>query len=405
MRNVALTIVILFALITELSGQQATRWRGPDANGIYPDRGLLSSWPDGGPTMLWKFERMDKGYSSPAFSDGHIYIASMLDKTGYLYKLDMNGKQIWRVEYGPEFYESYPGARGTATIAGDHLYYLSGRGKLVCLNTDDGSLRWTRHLVSDLNGVMNRYGFNETVVVDGDKLYCTPGGNSQSVAALNRFTGETIWVAEGKGDKPAYCTPLMIDLPDRKLLVTHTESYILGIDRSNGRLLWAHHWPNQRLEHQNTPLYYKGNIFCFSGYGKGAVMLSLSEDGASVKEKWQNQKFDNRMGGAVLIDGYIYGCGHNSRSWQCLDWESGKLMYESRELALGVVIFADGLLYCSDEKGVLALVRPDPSGFNIVSRTLINDGTGPLWAHPVIHKGILYLSRGNALMAYDIRQK
>ncbi len=402
MRIIVLAIVI-FILSPELLCQEVTKWRGPYANGIYPDKNLLDKWPENGPKLLWKFGEMDKGYSSPAISGGYIYIASMIDKMGNLFKLDMNGKQIWKIEYGPEFHESYPGSRATATIVGDRLYFLSGRGKLVCLNTKDGSLIWTKHLVDDLNGVMNRYGFNETIVVDGDKLYCTPGGKSQSVVALNRFSGEIIWRADGKGDKAAYCTPLIIDLPARKLLVTHTESYILGIDTGNGDLLWAHPWPNLRLEHQNTPLYYKGNIFCFSGYGKGSVMLSLSEDGTSVREKWLNEKFDNRMGGAVLIDGYIYGCGHNTRYWQCIDWETGKLMYESKELTMGVVIFADGMLYCSDEKGVLALVEPDPSGFNIVSRTVIKDGSGPLWAHPVIHHGILYVSRGNSLMAYEIK--
>src|SRR5690606_27665120 len=150
--------------------------------------------------------------------------------TGYMFKLTMNGELVWKTEYGPEFYESYPGSRATPTIADNLLYFLSGRGRLVCLNTHDGSLVWSTHLVDDLNGELNRYGFNETVVADGNKLYCTPGGRSKSVVALNRFTGEVIWEAEGMGDKAAYCTPLIIDLPARKLLVTHTESNILGID-------------------------------------------------------------------------------------------------------------------------------------------------------------------------------
>ncbi len=78
------------------------------------------------------------------------------------------------------------------------------------------------------------------------------------------------------------------------------------------------------LEHQNTPLYSDNQLFCFSGYGKGSVMLTLSNDGNTVIRRWENPKFDNRMGGAVLINEKIYGAGQNIRYWQCLDWETGK---------------------------------------------------------------------------------
>lgn len=402
MKLVIATLILLISV--EAVGQEATKWRGPDANGIYPDTGLLRQWPDDGPALNWKFDQMGEGFSSPAFPpDGYIYIPTMIDQTGYMFKLTMAGDLLWKVEYGPEFYESYPGSRATPTIAGDLLYFLSGRGRLVCLNTHDGSLLWSTHLVDDLDGELNRYGFNETVVADGNKLYCTPGGKLQSVVALNRFTGEVIWKADGMGDKAAYCTPLIVDLPERNILVTHTESNILGIDTNDGSLLWTYPWPNRRLEHQNTPLYHEGNIFCFSGYGKGSVMLNLSDDGKSVTQKWVNENFDNRMGGAVLIDGYIYGCGHHNRTWQCLDWESGKQLYESDELTMGVVIAADGRLYCYDERGELALVKPDSTRFNIISRTKITEGTGQQWSHPVIHDGMLYISRGTTLMSYKIR--
>ena len=398
--------IILFCILTcspAVWGQPPTKWRGPDSDGIYPETGLLKRWPAEGLKLLWSFDGMDQGFTSPAISGGFIYMASMMGETGYLFKLSLDGKMVWKRPYGEEYHERYPGARSTATVAGNHVYLLSGVGKLVCMNTSDGSMVWSKHLVDDLGGQLNRYGFNESVVVDGDIVYCTPGGVSQSVAALNRFTGQLVWKAPGKGDKAAYCTPLLIRYPSRTLLVTHTESHILGIDTRNGSLLWSFEWPNQMLEHQNTPLYRDNELFCFSGYGKGAVMLTLGRDGGTVSQKWVNKKFDNRMGGAVVIDGYIYEAGHNNRFWQCLEWETGKEMYTSRELTMGVVIAADGMLYCYDETGVLALVKPDPGKFNIVSRMKITSGTGSQWAHPVIQEGVLYIARGSTIMAYDIK--
>ena len=118
-------VLLSLLVIIEVMGQGPTRWRGPDANGIYPDKGLLKQWPEDGPEQLWKFEQLGEGFSSPAISNGFIYIPTMIDQMGYMFKLTMDGELVWKKKYGPEFYESYPGARATATIVENRLYFLS----------------------------------------------------------------------------------------------------------------------------------------------------------------------------------------------------------------------------------------------------------------------------------------
>ena len=111
---------------------------------------------------------------------------------------------------------------------------------------------------------------------------------------------------------------------------------------------------------------------------------------------------DSRIGGAVLVDGYVYGSG-DSRVWSCLDWETGEVKYTSQEIGQGVVIYADGMLYCYSQRGELALVRPDPTGFNVVSETRVTKGSEQHWAHPVIYDGVLYVRHGRALVAYKVK--
>ena len=106
-------------------------------------------------------------------------------------------------------------------------------------------------------------------MVDGDKLFCTPGGKKNNVMALNRMTGETIWACPGLGEQSAYCTPLLIKLPARQLLVTHTSGHVVGVDATTGKLLWNSPHPNQWAVHPNTPIYQDGGLFVFSGYGQG----------------------------------------------------------------------------------------------------------------------------------------
>jgi hypothetical protein len=86
-----------------------------------------------------------------------------------------------------------------------------------------------------------------------------------------------------------------------------------------------------------------------------------------------------------------------------VDWETGETTYTSSALAKGVVIYADGMLYCYTQRGELALVKADPEKFDIISQTKVIKGSEQHWAHPMIHDGVLYLRHGNALITYKIK--
>ena len=395
----------LFSILVSAgcNAQESTRWRGPQANGIYPDQGLLKEWPGGGPEMLWSFEKLGKGHSSPVLKGQSLYITGMTGKTGYLFKFDLNGKLIYREEYGPEFWQSWPGTRGSPVIAGDRVYIISGNGQLYCLKESDGNLSWKADLVNDYEGDTITWGYNETVVIDGDVLYCTPGGKKNSVIALNRHTGNLIWSCTGKRELSAYCSPLLFSHGSRRILATHTESHLLGIDAETGELLWSHYQPNEYSVHANTPVYFEGGLFYTSGYGQGSGRLDLNEDGSKVSLAWKNESFDSRMGGAVIVDGFVYGSGDQYREWKCLDWNTGDTTYTATDITKGNVIYADGMLYCYSERGELALVKADPGKFNLVSKIIVDKGSEQHWAHTVIHDGVLYLRHGNALLAYRIK--
>jgi hypothetical protein len=51
----------------------------------------------------------------------------------------------------------------------------------------------------------------------------------------------------------------------------------------------------------------------------------------------------------------------------------------------------------------MALVKPNPDKFEMVSSFKVTLGTDEHWAHPVIHEGVLYLRHGDTLMAYKVK--
>ena len=395
-------LIVICTLLTDGFAQEPTSWRGPTRDGHYPETGLLKQWPAGGPEILWSFEELGQGHSSAIVDQGFLYTTGMSSETGYLFKFDLKGKLVYKKKYGPEFTESFYGTRGTPTIVGDKIYLLSGHGKLYCIYNESGDILWSKDLLKDFGGSNIQWGMNETPVIDRDIIYITPGGRKNNIVALNRHSGDLVWSSSGNGELTAYCTPQLFEHNGRKMLATHFESHLVGFDAATGKMLWTQHQPNEWSVHPNIPIYHEGRIFYLSGYGQGGGMLELSPDGNSAKLKWTHKKMDSRMGAAVLVDGYIYGSG-DSRVWSCLDWQTGEEKYTSQEIGIGVVIYADGMLYCYTQKGELALVRPSPSGFNVVSKTKVALGSEQHWAHPVIYDGVLYVRHGRALVAYKVK--
>lgn len=403
MKTKILLTVILSVYAYVAVSQVSTRWRGPEGNGNYSETGLLKSWPASGPQVIWSFDQLGDGFSSPAFANQMIYISGMEGNTGYVYALSQNGKLIWKTAYGTEFTDSYPGSRATPVIAGEELYIYSAFGVITCMSANSGDIKWTKDAFKEFDGQQITWGVTETLAIDGEKLFVTPGGKQHNVVALNRMNGSLIWTSKGVGEKSAYCAPLLVKLPARTLLVTHSESHVMGIDAANGNLLWTQNQPNRYSVHSNTPIYHNGSIFYFSGYGQGAGLLKLSADGSTATQQWFIKKMDNRIGGAVLVDGYIYGSGDNNRFWMCIDWNTGDVKYEAKGLANGAVIYADGMLYGYTDRGELFLAEANPKEWKVVSQTSVGLGTGQHWAHPVIDNGRLFVRRGNTLIAYKIK--
>jgi outer membrane protein assembly factor BamB len=398
--------IFLFMLVisaSSISAQSFNNWRGPVRDGHYPDKGLLKQWPESGPEMLWVYENLGIGFSSPVVANGKIYVTGMEGDMGYIYILSSKGVLENKFPYGKEDTGNYPGARSTPTIAGNLMYMAASQGEFVCMDLNTGSKKWSVNLFNDLDGINIRWGFTENIVIDGDMVFISPGGKKHNIVALNRHTGAIIWANDEKDGLSAYCSPLIINHNGRKMLITMMARDVVALETTTGKLIWSYPYANQRNIHPNTPVYHQGDLFVFSGYGMGGYKLRISSDGNSVTQVWENKLLDNQLGGVVLIDGFIYGAGDRNRRWFGVSWETGDVVSESREIDKGTVIAADGMMYAYTERGELALLKPDKGRFEITGKTNITHGKNQHWAHLVINNGILYVRHGNAIMAYNIR--
>ena len=393
----------------DLSGK-TIGWREDNRTGISSETNLLKSWPEGGPELVYLNTDLPEGHSSVAIGNNTIYLTGIDSENDVLVALDNTGAIKWQVAYGRSWDGSYPNSRCTPTIDGDKVYVSSGYGDLACTNATSGEIIWQLKASEMHKGTYGKWGIAESLIIDGDKLYYSPGGPETTTIALNKLTGELIWKSESLNDKAAYASPILVDYAGKEMLINVSLGHAYAVDVSNGDILWAVPFEEARWGDHIicvTPLYYEGRVYITEGYGTGGTMIEMADDGMSASVVWTDEVLDVHHGGVVLIDGYIYGSnwnGNGNGDWCCLDWNTGETKWEEHWNSKGSIISAEGMLYIYDEKrGNVGLLNATSEKFDLVSSFEAPAGSGPYWAHPVIHNGNLYLRHGEALMVYSIK--
>lgn len=402
--NKKLIFLFLIPITFALSAQNAHQWRGENRDGIYNETGLLKTWPEGGPEMLWHFDDLGPGHASATIANGKVFTGGVDGEKGFVIAFTMDGKQIWKTIYGNEWMENWDGIRTTPTYNDGKIYMFSGVGVVICLEAETGNKLWSVDLIEKYNAKNIMWGMTENLLIYDDQLICMPGGEESNIISLNKNTGELIWANKAKGESSAYCSPQLINHNGKRIIVTHSANDIVALDAKNGMFLWSFPWTTRYPVHPNTPLYNDGKLFCVSGYGKGIASLEIAPDGKSVKELWSNKSLDSQMGGFVLLNGNIYGSGQNSRKWVCLDSNTGKELFANKDIKAGNIIAAEGMLYWYGQDGKVALVEPDETSFNIKGIFEVPYGEKQHWAHLVIDNKRLYVRHGTSLMVYNIAE-
>ena len=387
------------------------QFHGPQRDNVCNETNLLKRWPEGGPKLLWRAAGIGEGYASAAISAGRVLTAGNLGSNTVITALDLDGKQLWQATNGPAYRRSMPGARATPTIVGDKFYHLNADGDLICLETATGRALWSLNMLEKFGGRNIQWGLSESLLVEGDRVFATPGGTNVLMVALDRHTGKTLWQTAGTGDKPGYTAPQLLNVKGQRQIVTMTSASAVGLAPETGQLLWRFPMPAPYEVNASHPIYHDGQLALFSTWGRGAFLLRLTPDGeqCGIEQVWHTTELDNEHGGVVRVGGALFGHAdgnHKHRHWAALDWASGRTLWTSEELPgprSGTILAADGMLYLMNEKRQLALAPADPQKLEIVSRfDLPAEGQGPSWAHLVICDGRLYVRYSDFLYVFDI---
>ncbi len=397
-------------------------FRGADRDAISSDVGLLDSWAEGGPKLLWTAEGAGRGYASPVIAGGKVYTlgdgpSSANDKDEYLTCFDAaTGNQVWMSKTGPAWNEgrdSWQGSRSTPTVDGNMVYVVTPHGKLVAARTSDGNIAWTRDLKADFGGKKKDiWGYSESPLVDGNLVVVTPGGPDNTVVAMNKMTGEEIWSCSRPDDVGAGHSSIVVaNVGGTKTYIQNTGGGPLCVDAESGALLWDYDMepPTAFIP---TPVLSGDHVLIVAGYGQGGgVLLRLSKDAQGQVKADEvyglNSGLRNKHGGVIVSDGHIYGGSQDKNIVFCANLMTGEKLWEERGAGSGStsVVAADGKLIARFQNGTVALAKLTTEGYDEVS-SFTTPGSGdrnmPSWAHPVIANGKLFLREGNSILCYDI---
>lgn len=414
-------ILLILCLIVTINGctaeaQDESEWpsfHGPDRTNKSTETGLLREWPDDGPKLLWTLRGLGEGYSSISVGDGRIYTAGMSSNQTFVFSCDLNGKLVWKKPNGKAWSttmshaSSYTGARSTPTYDEGIIYHLGETGRLAAFDAETGDEIWFRELLQEFDAGIPEYGYAESVLIEGDNLYTRPAGKKGFQVCLNKNNGELIWANTDIPGLEGYTSLVTMDLGGYHQIIGSSSNCYYGIDTQTGKTLWKVDFENQRELNITDAIIHNEYVFVSSGYGRGSMLIRLNVSGQQIipEKVWESTIMDNHHGGVILHDGYLYGAGSDSRGWFCLEFLTGKQVWNNRN-GKGSVTYADGMLYTLDERGTMKLVVATPEKYEVKGEFKVPEGGGGMfWAHPVVCGGRLYVRHSDNLYAYDLSER
>ena len=325
--NRRLSIVSIGALaasMTAASAQDWPQWRGPNRDAKAAGFIAPKTWPKE-LTQKWKVTVGD-GVATPSLVGDRLYVFARQGGSEILRCLDAGtGKEIWQEKYdalgasGPA--SGFSGPRSSPTVAAGKVVTLGVRGVLSCLDAGSGKLLWRK---DDFPGALPRFFTSSSpIVADGLCVAQLGGDGKGGIVAYDLATGEEKW--KWTGDSPAYASPALMTVGGTKLVVAETETRLLALALTDGKLVWETPFAVQGRGYNAASPVVDGQTIIYTGSNRGttAVRLEKEGDGFAPKPVWKNADISVQFNSPVLKDGFLYGLTGGNDLF-CLNAADGK---------------------------------------------------------------------------------
>jgi outer membrane protein assembly factor BamB len=424
MKLTATLATIVVAL--SVTGTLAADWPavyGPRRDGTSEQKGLLRSWPQGGPKLLWTVN-VGPGFGGAAISGGRAYLLDRDEKVGdKLRVFDVaTGKELWSFAYDAPGSFMFPGSRTTPTVDGDRVYTSGPLGDLHCLSTTSQKPIWQKNIWKEFGGTeLPRWAVVQHPLIYGNLVIVAPQTAQAGVVAYDKLTGALKWKSAALPGTPGYVSPSIAKIGGADQLVMITASAgrgrnardgsVVGLDPASGRVLWTWQgWQNpipvpQPVDAGN------GRLLITGGYQAGTVMIKVDRkpDGAfAVTEVFRNPDVGAHTQPPILFGNHFYShktVNERSDGLVAMGMD-GQVKWKTDTnpaFVRGGMILAENLLVATDGNTKLFLIEPNPTGFKPLAEAVILE-PGDNWAPLALADGRLIVRGQKQMKAFQIAQ-
>ena len=390
--------------------QDWPQFLGPARNSTSPEKGILRSWPEAGPEILWT-ANVGIGYGGPVIGKGKVYLLDRNEEKGDIMRcFDLaDGKELWQYGYDAPGSVMFPGSRSVPTLDGNYVYSVGGFGDLYCIDINTRQPVWHVNIWTDFGGDPGNGGgadasggpggfaprgnfpiwaISQCPLVYGDFVIVASQAPEAGVVAYNKLTGDVVWKTANLGNE-TYVSPAIvkIDGEDHVVMITSstnpigrpelpkTPGNVTGIDPQTGKIFWNYSGWECHISVASALDAGNNKILVVGGYEHGALMIQIekSSDGSYLaKELYKTVEFGDQTKPPVLHNGYFYAqYGTNNRrdGMACMSMD-GEVMWKTKrnpDFNKGSMILVDGVLLATDGAKKLYVIEPDPAGFKALA--------------------------------------
>jgi len=394
--SLLMMFVVAFAVTGSVLAADWTNWRGPNHDGISPEKGFKKTW-DSPPKVLWESD-IGSAFSSFACVGGRAYTCGTENKQQVLFCFDAKmGRIIWKKPFEKELRERQggDGTRTTPTVHEGRVYIFGALGTLLCVDANTDAEIWRKTFSNKPH-----WAYSGSVLIEGDMAIVSPGRSDGALVALDKKTGKEIW--KSGSERAGYSTPYPFTHNDKRYIGCFQAETFIIVEAKTGRKVCSIPWKTSYDVNASQPIYHDDHLFLSSGYKTGCGLYKLSEKGDKLEaqEVWRNKKaMLTKFTSCVLKDGVLYA--GDQRGLRCTRFKDGKDCWFERGLPNATVLLADDHLIVFSEKGELLIAKASASQFKPIAKAKVLSGR--CWTIPTLYDGKLYVRNLKTAACVDLQ--
>jgi outer membrane protein assembly factor BamB len=443
-------------------------WGGtPDRNMVSQAKGLPGEWDiKTKKNVKWVAQLGSQSYGNPVVAGGMVFVGTNNelardpkqpgDRGVLMAFRESDGEFLWqqthaKLESGRANDWPFQGIASSPLVIGDHLYYTSNRGVVICLDIqgfrdkeNDGQVKdekltgqfdadviWTFDMMEEVGSYPHNLS-NSSPVVWGDLIFVStsnghdeshvnvPSPRAPAIIALNKDTGKLVWEDNSVEDRilhGQWSTPSVGTIGGVVQVVSaQGDGWVRGYEAATGKKLWEFDsnpkesvWPRTRNELIGTPVIVDDRVYIANGqdpeHGEGvghlyAIDATKRGDITQTGRIWHFDKIRRSISTAAVADGLLY-IADFSGFLHCLDAKTGQLYWTHDVFAAvwGSPFVVDGKVYLGDEDGDIVVMQHGKEAKVLAE---MNMGSA-VYSTPVPAHGALFLNNRTELFALAVK--